>query len=94
MSKNYSIEKDNPYYREIVCLEIIGEHIDESDKCFLCYEKKVWEEVDDGEIEHMGFEPIYSLDEPIPNKNISTLTVSSSEIESIEENDKYVWVAK
>lgn len=94
MSKNYSIEKDNPYYREIVCLEIIGEHIDESDKCFLCYERKVWEEVEDGEIEHMGFEPICSLDEPIPNKNISTLTVSSSEIEDIEENDKYVWVAK
>lgn len=90
MNKNYSIEKDNPYYREIVCLEIIGE----SDKCFLCYERKVWEEVDDGEIEHMGFEPICSLDEPIPNKNIPTLTVSSSEIEDIEENDKYVWVAK
>lgn len=42
----------------------------------------------------MGFEPICSLDEPTPNKNISTLTVSSSEIEDIEENDKYVWVAK
>ena len=65
MNKKYSIEKDNPYYREIVCLEIIGEHIDEPDKCFLCYQRKVWEEVDDGEIEHMGFEPICSLDEPI-----------------------------
>lgn len=94
MSKNYSIEQDNPYYRGVVCLEIIGDHIDESDKCFLCYVRKVWEEVENGEIEHMGYEPICSLDEPIDNKNVPTHTINSSEVVDVEENDVFVWIAR
>lgn len=94
MSKNYSIEQDNPYYRGVVCLEIIGDHIDESDKCFLCYERKVWEEVENGEVEHIGYEPICSLDKPIDNKNVPTYTLNSSEVDNIEENDVFVWIAK
>lgn len=94
MSKNYSIEQDNPYYRGVVCLEIIGDHIDESDKCFLCYERKVWEEVENGEVEHIGYEPICSLDKPIDNKNVPAYTLNSSEVVNIEENDVFVWIAK
>ncbi len=94
MSKIYSVEQDNSYYRGVVCLEIRGEHIDEPDKCFLCYERKVWEEFENGEIKHIGYEPICLLNEPIDNINVSLHFINSSKIIDIKENNKHIWIAK